>query len=370
MGSERVYSVLHIVHALNIGGMERWIVQFCLWLKHRGHQCSVVCLRETGKLASTLQNEDIEVIHIALTPGFSSIYPLQLLRYIRKARPDVIHAHSGVWYKSALASYFTGVPLVCTQHGAFEPGRRDWRTNISVRCARSVVAVSYDVLNNLRSAFPKQVDKLHFIPNGIADTLSDDTSKCDETWLADEGAVVGMVARFEPPKDYHTMVEAAVKVHQAYPGAQFVLVGEGPQQLEIQQKVSSLGAERYIHLLGARSDVPCILRRLRVFVLSSLSEGMPISVIEAMSAQRPIVATDVGGNPILLDGGKCGILVPPRDPRALAEAILELLTNQEKAQQLARNARQRFLEHFTIDAMGKRYLEVYQQAIEEFRKTL
>ncbi|MDW8322186.1 MAG: glycosyltransferase, partial [Armatimonadota bacterium] len=89
---------------------------------------------------------------------------------------------------------------------------------------------------------------------------------------------------------------------------------------------------------------------------------------EAMSAARPIVATDVGGNSLLLDGGRCGILVPPRDPHALAEAILDLLTNREKAQELARNARQRFLEHFTIDAMGRRYLQVYERAIEEFRR--
>lgn len=121
-----------------------------------------------------------------------------------------------------------------------------------------------------------------------------------------------------------------------------------------------------MHLLGLRRDVADILHALDVFVLSTHSEGMSLAILEAMSAQRPIVATDVGGNSILLDGGKCGILVPPRDPHALAEAILELLTNREKAQQLARNARQRFLEHFTIDAMGKRYLEVYQRAIEEF----
>ncbi len=117
-------------------------------------------------------------------------------------------------------------------------------------------------------------------------------------------------------------------------------------------------------MLGYRSDVPAILQRMDVFVLSSLSEGASLSLAEAMSAQRPIVATAVGGTPGF--AGKRGVRIAgysPGDPQAMAEAILELLTNKEKAQQLARNARQRFLEHFTIDAMGERYLEVYEQAL-------
>jgi glycosyltransferase involved in cell wall biosynthesis len=101
---------------------------------------------------------------------------------------------------------------------------------------------------------------------------------------------------------------------------------------------------------------------LDVFVLSSLSEGAPIALLEAMSAQRPIVATAVGGIPALLANGECGLLVPPGDVEAMAQAILELLTNKAKAQELARRARERFLREYTIDRMGEQYLELYREA--------
>jgi glycosyltransferase involved in cell wall biosynthesis len=105
-----------------------------------------------------------------------------------------------------------------------------------------------------------------------------------------------------------------------------------------------------------------------VFVLSSHSEGLSLAILEAMSAQRPIVATAVGGTPGLLANGECGLLVPPGDPQAMARAILELLTNKAKAQELARRARERFLREYTIDRMGERYLEVYDKAIAQHGK--
>ncbi len=359
----RPLRIMHIVHALNVGGMERWIVQFCLWLKRMGHQCSVVCLREKGKLSSVLEGAGIEVSYVALTPGFSSLYPFGLIQHIRKARPDVLHAHSGVWYKSALAARFARLPLIYTQHGMFCPKDRTWRTRFALKCTHTVIAVSADVLASLRSACPGNMKKMQFVPNGVVDVLSIPTEKISAEWSSDMFAVVGMIARFEAPKDYFTVVEAATRVHCVNPATHFVLVGEGPEQSQVLRRIIDLGAKDYVHLLGYRSDVPAILQRMDVFVLSSLSEGASLSLVEAMSAQRPIVATAVGGTPGLLANGECGLLVPPGDPQAMAEAILELLTNKEKAQQLARNARQRFLEHFTIDAMGERYLEVYEQAL-------
>ena len=121
--------------------------------------------------------------------------------------------------------------------------------------------------------------------------------------------------------------------------------------------------EDCVHLLGYRQDIPYLLHAMDVFVLSSHSEGLSLAILEAMSAQRPIVATAVGGTPDLLANGECGLLVPPGDVQAMAQAILELLTNQTKAQELARRARERFLQEYTIDRMGERYLELYEKAM-------
>jgi len=147
------------------------------------------------------------------------------------------------------------------------------------------------------------------------------------------------------------------------PDVHLVFIGDGSRRAEVEQLASQLDMSDRAHFLGLRRDVPALLHHLDVFVLSSRIEGESLAILEAMSAQRPIVATAVGGTPGLLANGECGLLVPPGDVEAMAQAILELLTNQTKAQELARRARERFLREYTIDRMGERYLEVYYQAI-------
>jgi glycosyltransferase involved in cell wall biosynthesis len=364
--------VVHVIHALNIGGMEQWVVRFCLFLRRRGHYCEVVCLRERGKLADTLERQGIPVTLIKLMPGASSLYPMRLIQHIRQVKPDIIHAHSGVWYKAALAACFSGVPLVYTVHGLnglSNGGRRlHWRERISSKMTNAIVAVSPAVYDQLCRLYGSKSDDIRLIVNGVADIGGRTDSDLNESWAEDGHLVVGMVARFEPPKDYHTFVLAAMEVSKRMQTTQFVLVGEGPQQREIERLIAQKGAGSYIRVLGYRSDVSAILKRLDVFVLSSLSEGAPIALLEAMSAQRPIVATAVGGIPALLANGECGLLVPPGNVEAMAQAILELLTNKTKAQELARRARERFLQEYTIDRMGERYLELYLRAVRETKR--
>jgi glycosyltransferase involved in cell wall biosynthesis len=238
----------------------------------------------------------------------------------------------------------------------------------AVRYTQSFVGIEPQVRELILRELSVETSRVHYVANGIPDIWKPQPAAVE--WglpIPEKARVVGMIARMAENKDPHTLVDAMVEVHRRCPDVHLIFAGTGPLEEQVRQHIAQVGAEEYIHLLGLRRDVPDILHAIDIFVLSSHLEGQPLAVIEAMSAQRPIVATDVGGNSILLDGGRCGVLVPPRDPQAMAAAILQLLTDREKAQQLALNARQRFLEQFTVDAMGKRYLEVYQQAIEGFR---
>ena len=368
----RAIRIVHIIHALNVGGMEQWVVRFCLFLRGRGHQCEVICLRERGKLADGLEQQGIPVTHIKMAPGVSSLYPKRLVQHIRHVKPDILHAHSGVWHKAALAAYFSGLPLVYTVHGlgGLGNGARliHWRERISAKLTDAIVAVSPEVYDRLCRLYNSEAHDIRLIVNGVTDLGGCGDNALSEAWAKPGCSVVGMVARFEPPKDYQTLVLAAVKVKKRVPTAQFILVGEGPQQREIERLIAQKGAGTYVHVLGYRSDISAILKRLDVFVLSSVSEGAPIALLEAMSAQRPIVATAVGGTPGLLANGECGLLVPPGDVEAMAQAIVELLTNKTKAGELARRARERFLREYTIDRMGERYLELYEKAIAQHRE--
>ncbi|MCS7189974.1 MAG: glycosyltransferase, partial [Fimbriimonadales bacterium] len=131
----------------------------------------------------------------------------------------------------------------------------------------------------------------------------------------------------------------------------------------LQRWIEEQNATEYIQLLGTRSDIPALLAQMSVFVLSSRSEGMPLAVLEAMSAQRPIIATAVGEVPALLENGACGVLVPPEAPERLACEIIRMVQEPERALQIAAKARQKYLQHYTVETMVSRYIQIYHAVL-------
>lgn len=363
--------ILQVLAGLWAGGAERLVLNLSQWLQAQGHEVVVLNIYHDTTLQSGFERAGIRVRSLRLTPILSQWYPGGLIRFLRSFGAGIVHCHDTAWRKTAQACRFARVPCVWTMHLYMDDWMRSqvgWMRH-AVRHTQRLVGVEPNVVDLIRAHLPVEQNQVQYVPNGVPDIYSSNGTPVEWGVPMPEGVpIVGMLGRLQGNKDPFTLLRAAALVHHQRPDVHVVFAGQGPLEEEMRRYIEALGADGYIHLLGLRHDVPAILHNLDVFVLSSHMEGQPLAILEAMSAGRPIVATDVGGNSLLLDGGRCGILVPPRDPHALAEAILELLTNQEKAQQLARNARQRFLEHFTIDAMGKRYLEVYQQAIEEFRR--
>lgn len=363
--------VVQAVAGLPLGGAEKLVMNLCSWLQAEGHTVEVVNFYPLFTLQSEFESVKIPVRNLHLLPYVSRWYPFALVRYLRRIRPDVVHCHNAAWRKIALACHLARVPCVWTLHNYHDHWMREqkgWMLK-AIRYTQAFVGVEPQVSNLILQELPVEAGQVHYIANGVPDIFYEGHYSVE--WRApipEEAKIVGMISRLAENKDPYTLVDAMVEVHRRYPKAHLVFAGTGPLEGQVRQHIAQVGAEGYVHLLGLRQDVPAILHAIDVFVLSSHLEGQPLAIIEAMSAQRPIVATDVGGNSILLDGGRCGILVPPRAPRALAESILELLTNREKARLIALQARQRFLEHFTIGAMGKMYLEVYQEAISRFQK--
>lgn len=362
--------ILQVLAGLGAGGAERLVLNLSKWLQEQGHEAEVVNIYPDTTLQRDFEQAGIRVCNLRLTPMLSQWYPHELIRHFRRFRADVVHCHDTAWRKTAQACRLARVPCIWTLHGYLQEwlnGNRGWM-KWSAQGTAYLVGVEPKVQSLILDALDTPEGKTLTIPNGVPDLHRQVPRGVN--WgvsIPKDAPVVGMISRLSAVKDPETLIRAIAIVRRALPSVHLVFVGAGELEEPMRRWIAEQRLEGTVHLLGLRRDVADILHALDVFVLSTHSEGMSLAILEAMSAQRPIVATDVGGNSILLDGGRCGILVPPRDPHALAEAILELLTNREKAQQLARNARQRFLEHFTIDAMGKRYLEVYQQAMEGFR---
>jgi len=173
--------------------------------------------------------------------------------------------------------------------------------------------------------------------------------------------ILGIVARLDPIKNHRCLIKAMKKVAVRFPDALLLVIGDGPMRTKLEELVSLEHLNGNIIFLGTRNDIPRLLSVLDIFVLSSLSEGLPLTILEAMAAGKPIVATDVGGIPEIIQGGSEGIIVPSNDPDVLADAISDLLRDDRKRIDMGAKARMKFEEKFTIQTMVKRYEELYEE---------
>jgi len=362
--------VVQVLAGLGAGGAERLVLHLSCWLQGQGHVVEVVNICPETTLQSDFDAAGVRVRNLRLAPYVSQWYPGAFVGYLRHFRPDVVHCHNMAWLKTAAACRWTRTPCVFTLHNYHADWLRKHRKRLRWAAGATdyFVGVAPGIENLFVDILGVPEEKTLYIRNGVPDIHMSEPVEVD--WqLPEDTTKVGMVGRFDGhQKDQETLVRAMALVREQVPKLHLVFVGDGPNRTNVEKLVSQLGMGHHVHFLGLRRDVPALLHHLDVFVLSSRIEGESLAILEAMSAQRPIVATAVGGTPGLLANGECGLLVPPGDVEAMAQAILELLTNQTKAQELARRARERFLREYTIDRMGERYLELYEKAIAQHRE--
>jgi glycosyltransferase involved in cell wall biosynthesis len=206
-------------------------------------------------------------------------------------------------------------------------------------------------------AFPQ--DKVYVIPNGV-DTQkfrpsTDAACLRQELGIAAESLIAGIVAALRPEKNHSLFLNAAADVLRRLPTAMFLVVGDGPERPRLERLARELGCASCVRFLGNRSDVPTILSALDVFVLTSLNEANPVSILEAMSCGRPVVATDVGSVRETVRDGRTGRLVPPGDQALLVERIVELLTAPDYARELGRAGREAVVESWSLERMVAGY---------------
>ncbi|MEO5951112.1 MAG: glycosyltransferase family 4 protein, partial [Chloroflexia bacterium] len=294
-----------------------------------------------------------------------------LVRYIRQNKIDIIHTHllaSDVMGR--VAGFVTRRPVVSTIHNARvdldkEPRHQQLMERWTARLwCRRLIVVSSMLREEVAEWFGMPTSRVVGIPNGI-DTArfrpaaDFDRGEVKQELLGGDYRMVLNVARLMPQKGQKYLVEAAARVVGTRPDVRFVIVGTGPLQDEVMALAGELGIADKIVITGIRSDVPRILAAGDMFVLSSLWEGMPLSLLEAMAAGCPAVATNVGGVAEVLKQGEVGTLVPPEDVEALAEAIGAYLDEPERARRMAEKAQAFAEENYGMDAMIRRWEKVY-----------
>ncbi len=296
-----------------------------------------------------------------------------LPQLLRRQRFDVLHSHSfgsNLW--GALMGQMCGVPVVIAHEHSWSyqgnPVRAWLDGRVIGRLATRFVAVSPPDAERMVTVekVPKQktvVIPTAYIPSGHAPGAVDLRA---ELGLAADAPVIATAALLRPEKALEVLLEAHARVTERAPGAQLVIAGDGSARPFLEQRARELPLNGSVHFLGSRADVDAIIAAADVGALSSDSEGMPLFTFECMANGTPLVATRVGGLPAVIDDGATGILVPPRDPGALADALTSLLIDPTRRQSIAEAASKR-LDQFRIENVALRFAELYEQLTAEAR---
>jgi len=298
-----------------------------------------------------------------------------MIKTVQSHQVDLIHSHlpSQNFY-SCIAGATTGVPTLVTYHG---PVELEWSNTFKgrlrlrfVRSRADGVVVVCDLVKQLLMNLGFDQAHIFRVYNGI-DPAPFTTTR--SPWLRKElglnrnAKLVGMVANVRQTKGYEYFLQAAATVCEVNPHTVFLAVGDVNEQLASPLKVlhRQLGLGDRFRFLGFRTDIADILQELDIFVLASTSEGMPLSILEAMAAGKPVVSTQCGGIPEMVEHGGTGWLVPPGDSPALAESLIALLKDPSLGDKAGKMARDKFLKDFTLDEMIKHYEKLYLSFLEK-----
>jgi glycosyltransferase involved in cell wall biosynthesis len=289
---------------------------------------------------------------------------LEIIRVVRSERPGLIHAHtSKAGVLGRLAARITGVPAVFTAHTwSFAEGTSlRWKA-LGIPSERMAAAWTKRIITvseaNRRIALEKRVgsaEKLVTVHNGVPD----DPRRANPA--SGNPVTLVMVARFSAQKDHSTLLSALAGIHSPF---RLLLVGDGPTLPVVQAEAARLGLQERIEFLGARTDIPGILSQCQAMLLITNWEGFPITILEAMRAGLPVIASDTGGNGEAVVHERTGLLVPPRDINAVQNAVVRLLESAELRVRLGNAGRTRYEEEFGLSSMLSRTLSVYEAVLE------
>ncbi len=330
--------VVYCIDNMQLGGTELNAVRTAERLDRRRFAISVVCIRATGPLMARYEDAGIPIHPFPMSSllGPRAVQQaIRLIRLFRSERTDVVHSHDA--YTSVFATIcarIAGVRGVIASrrswHSPHLQGRIMRANRVAYRFADRVVGNSPSVSRLVETEGGVPMSRIVTIPNFLDpqsfEPLSDDDRRrlLGEIGVPPGSLVVGIVARLYAVKDHSTLLRAIAMLAPTIPTLHCVLVGDGPERGRIEALARELGIADRIHLAGERPQLPNLHGLFDVSVLCSTSEAFPNSVLEAMAASRPVVATNVGGTPDAVREGETGLLVPPADPSRLAGAIRSL----------------------------------------------
>ncbi|RJQ51975.1 MAG: glycosyltransferase family 1 protein [Actinobacteria bacterium] len=371
-----------VVHVNNfagpgLGGGERYLIAQASAAMKAGWKVTIVCLPGTD-LSRAVRGLGLEAVELPLMSPAVPLTVLRLRRVFSAKGANVVHTHGFfVNQVGRLAARLARVSaVVSTVHCrpdsplSFDRGvlprlsvrAREAIDRFTSRWADAIEAVSEDIARGLAEAGVR-APKIEVVYNGVCPREVEREAMRPLDFSPPEGALIGTVGRVERVKGLEYFVEAARRVAGEVPSARFLIVGEGPDRDRIERLIARSGLGGKVLITGYLPSALALLARLDVYALSSLSEGLNTSLLEALVLRRPVVATAVGGTPEVILDERTGLLVPPADPAALAGSILRLLQRPDEAARLAESGRERVASRFRLREQARKNLQIYEAVL-------
>ena len=371
MSADNSPKILHVVISMVVGGAERLVYDMVRYPAFADNPPVICCMDSLGDLGEKLREEGYRVYCKGRKPGLDFSMILWLRDIIRKENADVVHAHqySPLFYAVPAAFLAGRKRVVYTEHGRFYPDIKSWKRQMF----NPLLALGVDHLVSISDATAKAMAsndnlparRIKIIHNGIdasqMNTTFDRAAKRRELGLSESCRILGTAARLNSIKNIQMMIRGLRRILETVPDTCLVIAGEGDEEVVLKALAHDLGIADHVIFIGLRFDLPEIYPLFDAFLLTSFSEGISITLLEAMACGVPAVVTDVGGNREVVVEGETGWLVPVDDDRRLAERVCGILQDAELAARMGRVARQRVEEAFSVQVMMTAYRQLYNK---------
>lgn len=355
--------VLQVTHDLNVGGLQKLVVDIALNIDREKFEIAVCCLRDIGPMADLLQKASIPIYEMnQITDGKTDYFSFMNLYWLLKElKIDVIHTHNtNPFVDGGLAAIMARTPVrIHTDHAREFPDKKRYMIAEKVLSYfyDEVVAVSEQTKADLVHYEKISADKIKVIQNGVAipKSISNTQNEIRSKF------VVGAIGRLCEAKGYEYLIRAMSIVRKTTPDVELQIVGDGELMQSLSALVEQHDLGQYVKLVGESSDVAAFYDKFDVFVISSIREGLPLVLLEAMAAKVAIITTDVGGIPNVVEDRETALMMPARDENVIAEKILYAMNHKDEVAKLSNAAFDVYEKNYSIGSMMAKYESLYDQ---------
>jgi len=371
--------IVHVIYSLGVGGLENGLVNLINNMPRDRYRHAIVCLHGFTDFAKRIQGSDVPIYSLDKKPGKDPGLYVRLGRLLRQLKPDIVHTRN----LAALEGQVVAAIAVSARRVHGEHGREvdvaglNMKYNLLRRMIRPFVhryiTVSRDLEQWLIDRIGVEPSRIRQIYNGVDSQKfrpwreEDSVPQWETKFANDQHVIIGSVGRMAPVKDHQTLARAFIMLIQQHPQlretARLVIVGDGPCRENCAQLLAEAGLSDCAFLMGERNDVAELMRAMDIFVLPSLGEGISNTILEAMATGLPVLATQVGGNPELVQASVTGRLVPADTPQAMAQALFDYVCDAQLRNSHGSAGRAIIERQYSLPAMVNEYMQTYDMVL-------